>query len=67
MPEIAKIKTVDRPDSIALMTAIENAIDDIAPEKMTAIEVVGVLDVVKSRFYDQHLSVIKLAIEDAGL
>lgn len=58
---------VDRPHQVALMTAIEDAIEQIAPENMTAIEVIGVLDVVKSRFYDDKLSTIKMAIIDAGI
>jgi len=38
MTNITKIKTPDRPSSIALMTAIEDAIEEIAPDKMTVIE-----------------------------
>ncbi len=64
---VDKINTVDRPHSVAMMTAIEDVIDEIAPEKMTAIEVIGVLEVVKSRFYDDKLSIIKFAIEEAGI
>lgn len=55
MTEVKKIKTVDRPDSVALITAIELAIDDIASEKMTSIEVLGVLDLVGRRFYNDRL------------
>ena len=55
MPEVKKIKTVDRPDSVALITAIELAIDDIATEKMTVIEVLGVLDLVARRFASDRL------------
>ena len=62
-----KINTPDRPHSIALITAVENAIHDIATENMTPIEVLGVLDMVSKRFYDDNLSLIKLAIEEAGL
>lgn len=62
-----KINTVDRPHSVAMMTAIEDVIEEIAPDNMTAIEVMGVLEVVKARFYDDKLSVIKMAIEDAGI
>lgn len=54
---IEEIKTPDRPVSIALVTAIEDAIDDIATEKMTAIEVLGVLDFVGKRFYEERLKV----------
>jgi len=55
MPEIETIKTVDRPDSVALITAVESCIDDIATEKMTAIEVLGVLDFVARRFANDML------------
>lgn len=58
-PEMAKaavlaIKGPDRPDSVALMTALESAIDDIAVGKMTLIEVLGCLDIVARRFYEDH-------------
>lgn len=58
---------VDRPHQVVLITAIEDAIEQIAPENMTAVEVIGVLDVVKSRFYDDKLSLIKMAIIEAGI
>lgn len=64
---IEEIGVAKRPSSIALMTAIEDAIEDIAPDNMTPIEVLGVLDVVAKRFYDDKLSLIKMAIEEAGL
>lgn len=51
---ISKIDTVDRPDSVALMDAIENCIYEIASEKMTAFEVLGVLDLVSKEFYKEH-------------
>ncbi len=60
-PEIARkaivsvIKTPTRPDSIALLTAIEDAIDQIASEKMTPIEVLGCLDLAARRFYEYKL------------
>jgi len=52
---VEEIKTPERPASIALVTAIEDAIEDIAPDKMTAIEVLGVLDFVGKRFYEERL------------
>jgi hypothetical protein len=61
-PEMAKqavvavMKGPDRPDSIALITALEDAINEIASEKMTAIEVLGCLDLVGKRFYETRLS-----------
>jgi len=67
MGNVKKIGTPKSPSSIALMTAIEDAIEDIAPDNMTAIEVLGVLDVVARRFYDDKLSLIKVVIDEAGL
>lgn len=40
----------DRPETPALITAIEDVIDEIAPGKMTPVEVVGVLEVVKAGY-----------------
>lgn len=54
---IKKINTPARPDSIALITAIEDVIDKIATDKMTAIEVLGVLDLVSKRFFEERLSI----------
>jgi hypothetical protein len=54
---ISEINTPERPDSIALITAIEDSITEIATGKMTAIEVLGVLELVSKRFYDEHLQV----------
>jgi aspartate/glutamate racemase len=59
---VTEINTVDRPHSIALITAIENCIEDIAPNHMTAIEVLGVLDTVSKMFYEDNLSKVKRAI-----
>ena len=53
---IAKLNTPDRPASIALITAIEDCIDEIARDKMTPIEVLGVLDLVAKQFYEESLS-----------
>ena len=53
---IAKLNTPDRPASIALVTAIEDSIDKIARDKMTPIEVLGVLDFVAKQFYEESLS-----------
>jgi len=58
MSNVAEIKTPARPDSIALITAIESAIEEIATENMTPIEVLGVLDIVGKRFYEEKLTVL---------
>ena len=53
--QMLEIKTVDRPDSVALVTEIERVIDEIATDKMTIIEVLGVLDFVAIRFAQDSL------------
>ena len=55
MNNVVENKTPERPDSIALITAIENVIDDIAPGNMTPVEVLGVLELVKIRFFNDSL------------
>lgn len=55
--KVDKIKTPDRPDSIALISALESAIDEISTGKMTPIEVLGCLDMVSKRFFDERLSI----------
>ena len=44
----------DRPMEVALLDALEDAINDIAPGKMTHIEVVGCLEMLKVK-YTQHM------------
>jgi hypothetical protein len=51
---------VDRPDEVALLTAIENSIDDIATGKMTAIEVIGVLEMAKLKIYQDNILISTL-------
>ena len=46
------------PGSIALIDAIERCIEDIATENMTPVEVLGVLDFVSKRLYDERLRVV---------
>jgi hypothetical protein len=53
--KVAVINTPDRPDSIALITCLENAIHEIATEKMTCIEVLGCLDYVSKKFYENTM------------
>jgi len=62
MSNVTEIKTPERPDSIALMGAIERCIDDIATEKMTPIEVLGVLDVVSKRLFEENLSIFSIDV-----
>ena len=66
MSNVKELKTVDRPHSIALITAIENCITEFEDD-LTAIEVLGVLDVVSKMLYEDKLSSVKRAIELAGV
>ena len=56
MPDIG----VERPQEVALLTAIESAIEDIAGGNMTHIEVFGVLELVKLRLFDERLSIDRM-------
>jgi len=53
---VEKLDLPERPNSIALIKAIEACIEDIATENMTPFEVLGVLDVVSKCFYEKRLS-----------
>ena len=57
MSKVTKINAVKSPDSVALTTAIEDCINEIAMENMTPIEVMGVLELVKIRFFNEYLIV----------
>lgn len=46
---------VDRPEQVALLNAITDAIEEIAPGKMTTIEVLGVLEQVKLQTYTEYV------------
>ena len=55
MKTVVEAKSMpDRPDSIALLNAIEGVIDDIAVGKMTPMEVLGVLDWAGKEFFANH-------------
>ena len=51
---------IDRPKQVALLTAIESAIVDIAEGGMTHIEVLGVLELAKLRLFDERLSIDRI-------
>lgn len=53
---ILKIDTPDRPASVALTTAFEDAIENIATDQLTHIEVLGCLDFVSKKYYENYLS-----------
>lgn len=46
---------IDRPAEVALMNAITDAIEEIAPGKLTAIEVIGVLEQIKLQTYTEYV------------
>jgi len=51
-----RINVPDRPETVALISALEDAIYEIAPDKMTPVEVLGCLDMVKQQFYNSNLT-----------
>ena len=54
MGDVTKLNDIMRPSQVALADAINRAIDELAMDKMTLSEVIGVLDVVKmERFIKQ--------------
>ena len=59
MSNISKLDSVKSPDSIALITAIEKQIEEIATEHLTPVEVLGVLSLVSKRFYEENLTVLE--------
>ena len=54
MGNVTEIKTVDRPHTIALITAIEDAIDDIAVGNVTPLEVYAVLHMVADSYLPRN-------------
>ena len=50
MTNVADIKTVDRPHTVALITAIEEAIDNVAVGNITPLEVYAVLHMVAANY-----------------
>ncbi len=59
MSNISKLDNVKSPDSIALITAIERQIEEIALENLTPVEVLGVLSLVSKRFYEENLAMLE--------
>ena len=57
MDNVISFNGVERPHEISLMDAIEEAIDNVAAGKMTHIEVVGVLEMIKAK-YTSHMVMI---------
>ncbi len=47
---------IDRPDTKILFDEIWSCIEERSTDKMTAFEVLGVLDVISKKFYEDHLS-----------
>jgi len=50
MDNVTAIKTVDRPHTVALITAIEEAIEEVALGNMTAVEIIGCLHMVAANY-----------------
>ena len=53
--EVDTINSIDRPAIIALMNAVEDVIDEIAPDKMTPVEVYGVLHFIAAKYLPKEL------------
>lgn len=51
---VKRIDTCDRPETVVLITEIEEVIYNIAPGKMTPIEVLGCLDLIAKNFHSKH-------------
>lgn len=51
---VIQLGGVDRPLEVALLDALEDVINEIAPGNMTHIEVVGCLEMLKVK-YTQHM------------
>ena len=47
---VVKLGGVERPHEVALVTAIEDVIDEIAVDKMTYPEIVGILHTIAFRY-----------------
>ena len=56
MDEVIQIG-VERPCEVALISALEDAIEGIAPGNMTPAEVLGCLDIVAKRFYNDFFDI----------
>ena len=53
MSKVKQLHDGDRPDLAALMAQIDNVIYEVATDKITLIEIVGVLEMVKQGFINQ--------------
>ncbi len=51
MSKVIDLNSTDRPAAVALITAIEDSIEEIGNGKMTHAEILGVLDIVSKSFY----------------
>ena len=52
MSNVSKLEGApDRPFTFALAVAIDEAIEELATEKVTLIEIIGCLEFVKMKFY----------------
>lgn len=53
MSNVEKLDVPDRPLEISLMDAINRVIEDIATDKMTLPEIMGVIEMVKLDLYSE--------------
>lgn len=56
MSEVSELNQVKRPDSRALIHAINEIIHEMAEGTMTPVEALGCLDVVSKSFYERNLA-----------
>lgn len=52
---VKRIDTVNRPGTAALITALQNTVDDVAEQfEITRVEIIGSLEYVKQTFYQKE-------------
>jgi len=65
MGEVIELETAgSRPHSVNLVLAIQTVINEIAPEHMTALEVLGVLSYITMDYHEKALSMYIEVEED---
>ena len=55
MGDVTKINEEKRPDQLMLMDAITNSIYEMAEKRMSPIEILGVLEMVRLKIYQDHV------------
>jgi len=67
MTNVTELNKIAKPDAVALMSAIEDIIEEIATDNLTPLEVLGALDVISKSFYEKNLSILKIKLEAADV